>query len=149
MSPGSRPRANRCLDMQGDASQPQAIFFFEGTVPRYPEIWVTWAAQEPLTFHVSQAKVGELRKVDKGHDSTEDGSRCRHHVTFHLQTLPAQQHHTEVPESQVGFPFFGLKTTDSISCNNNHKTWSLCCGLATVLSILYTSSHVMTNNPKK
>lgn len=35
-----------------------------------------WAAKEPLTFHVSQAKVGELPKVDKGHDSAEDGSRC-------------------------------------------------------------------------
>lgn len=65
---------------------------------------------ETLTFQISQAKVGELPKVGEGHDSIEDSPHCRRDVTFHLQTLPTQQYHTEVSESQTGFPFFGLKT---------------------------------------
>lgn len=62
------------------------------------------------TFHISQTKVGGLPKVGEGHDSIEDSSCCGLHVTLHLQTLSIQQDHTEVSESQIGFPFFGLKT---------------------------------------
>lgn len=76
-------------------------------VPRTP--------QETPTFQVSQAKVDGLPKINEGHDSIEDSSHCGLNVTFHLQTLPTQQDHTEVSESQVGFSFFGLKTTIIVS----------------------------------
>lgn len=62
------------------------------------------------TFHISQTEVGGLFQVDEGHDNIEDSSCCGLHVTLHLQTLSTQQDHTEVSESQVGLPFFGLKT---------------------------------------
>lgn len=80
-------------------------------MPRLPEApGQLWATQETLTFQISQAKVGELLQVGEGHDSIEDSPHRRRDVTFHLQTLPTQQYHTEVPESQTGFSFFGLKT---------------------------------------
>ena len=37
------------------------------------QLWATW---EPLTFHVSQAKVGELPEVGKGCNGTKDSSHC-------------------------------------------------------------------------
>lgn len=113
MSTCSLHHANQCLSVRWRV--PVSHKFLDGIVLRHLDTWVTcgtsqlWATEETLTFQVSQAKVGDLPKIGEGHDSIEDVSHCGHDVTFHFQTLPVQQHHTEVSEGQTGFPFFGLK----------------------------------------